>query len=113
MLAATLSLSQRGPGSQRGRSTCCATAPWQVFAPESGQEKLYTQAIAPIVEEVLEGFNCTIFACAAPPLNVQRTCLVDCGKSRGHSPLPGGCKQLATIIVRAPCCKVCRHLSLF
>ncbi|KAK9822824.1 hypothetical protein WJX81_005423 [Elliptochloris bilobata] len=34
----------------------------KVFAPESGQEKLYTQAIAPIVEEVLEGFNCTIFA---------------------------------------------------
>lgn len=38
----------------------------QVFAPESGQEKLYMQAIAPIVEEVLEGFNCTIFACAHP-----------------------------------------------
>lgn len=34
-----------------------------MFAPESGQEKLYMQAIAPIVEEVLEGFNCTIFAC--------------------------------------------------
>ena len=25
------------------------------------------QAIAPIVEEVLEGFNCTIFACAHTP----------------------------------------------
>ena len=34
----------------------------QVFAPESGQERLYTQAVSPIVEEVLEGFNCTIFA---------------------------------------------------
>ena len=34
----------------------------QVFDPESGQAKLYKMAIAPIVEEVLEGFNCTIFA---------------------------------------------------
>lgn len=34
----------------------------QVFGPESGQERLYNQAVAPIVEEVLEGFNCTIFA---------------------------------------------------
>ena len=63
---------------------------WQVFAPESGQEKLYTQAIAPIVEEVLEGFNCTIFACAALPLSLQQTCLVAQQKSRGRSPLPGG-----------------------
>lgn len=34
----------------------------QVFGPDSGQERLYKQAVAPIVEEVLEGFNCTIFA---------------------------------------------------
>jgi Cdc6-like AAA superfamily ATPase len=34
----------------------------QVFDPDSGQEKLYRMAIKPIVEEVLEGFNCTIFA---------------------------------------------------
>ena len=34
----------------------------QVFGPESSQERLYTGAIAPIVCEVLEGFNCTIFA---------------------------------------------------
>lgn len=33
-----------------------------MFDPESGQAKLYKMAIAPIVEEVLEGFNCTIFA---------------------------------------------------
>jgi hypothetical protein len=58
---------------------------WQVFAPESGQEKLYTQAIAPIVEEVLEGFNCTIFACAALPLSLQRTCLV--AQREGQGPL--------------------------
>ena len=34
----------------------------QVFGPEAGQQRLYDQAIAPIVEEVLDGFNCTIFA---------------------------------------------------
>lgn len=34
----------------------------QVFGPDSGQERLYNQAVSPIVEEVLEGFNCTIFA---------------------------------------------------
>lgn len=34
----------------------------QVFGPECGQEKLFKQAIIPIVQEVLDGFNCTIFA---------------------------------------------------
>ena len=33
-----------------------------MFDPDCGQAKLYNGAIAPIVEEVLEGFNCTIFA---------------------------------------------------
>ena len=34
----------------------------QVFGPDSTQERLFNQAISPIVEEVLDGFNCTIFA---------------------------------------------------
>lgn len=34
----------------------------QVFGPDTSQHRLYAQAIHPIVEEVLEGFNCTIFA---------------------------------------------------
>ena len=34
----------------------------QVFGPDSQQEKVYNQAIVPIVQEVLDGFNCTIFA---------------------------------------------------
>lgn len=34
----------------------------QVFGPESKQCELYEQAVVPIVHEVLEGFNCTIFA---------------------------------------------------
>ena len=33
-----------------------------MFGQDAGQERLYEQAIQPIVEEVLEGFNCTIFA---------------------------------------------------
>ncbi|KAJ3681550.1 hypothetical protein LUZ60_016039 [Juncus effusus] len=34
----------------------------KVFGPNSKQRDLYDQAIIPIVDEVLEGFNCTIFA---------------------------------------------------
>lgn len=34
----------------------------QVFGPNSEQVDLYNQAISPIVNEVLEGYNCTIFA---------------------------------------------------
>lgn len=35
---------------------------WQVFGPRCTQAELYGQAIKPIVTEMLEGFNCTIFA---------------------------------------------------
>lgn len=34
----------------------------QVFGPTSQQRDLYEQAVSPIVYEVLEGYNCTIFA---------------------------------------------------
>lgn len=34
----------------------------KVFGPKSQQRSIYDQAIAPIVNEVLEGFNCTVFA---------------------------------------------------
>ncbi|KAI8013900.1 Kinesin-like protein KIN-5D [Camellia lanceoleosa] len=34
----------------------------KVFGPKSQQKDLYEQAIAPIVNEALEGYNCTIFA---------------------------------------------------
>lgn len=33
-----------------------------MFGPQSQQRDLYDQAVVPIVNEVLEGFNCTIFA---------------------------------------------------
>ena len=32
------------------------------FGPKTEQQQLYLQAISPIVDEVLDGFNCTIFA---------------------------------------------------
>lgn len=34
----------------------------QVFGPKAQQRSIYDQAISPIVDEVLEGFNCTVFA---------------------------------------------------
>lgn len=34
----------------------------KVFGPNSQQKELYDQAVSPIVYEVLEGYNCTIFA---------------------------------------------------
>lgn len=34
----------------------------QVFGPTSQQKELFDEAISPIVNEVLEGYNCTIFA---------------------------------------------------
>ena len=34
----------------------------QVFGPMSQQKDLYHAAVCPIVYEVLEGYNCTIFA---------------------------------------------------
>ncbi|KAK9291095.1 hypothetical protein L1049_009282 [Liquidambar formosana] len=34
----------------------------KVFGPKAQQRSIYDQAIAPIVNEVLEGFNCTVFA---------------------------------------------------
>ncbi|KAI4368807.1 hypothetical protein MLD38_017321 [Melastoma candidum] len=34
----------------------------KVFGPASQQRDLYEQAVSPIVNEVLEGYNCTIFA---------------------------------------------------
>ncbi|XP_060968909.1 kinesin-like protein KIN-5B [Cannabis sativa] len=34
----------------------------KVFGPKSQQRSIYDQAISPIVNEVLEGFNCTVFA---------------------------------------------------
>lgn len=34
----------------------------QVFGPKSQQRAIYDHAVAPIVNDVLEGYNCTVFA---------------------------------------------------
>lgn len=34
----------------------------KVFGPKAQQRSIYDQAISPIVSEVLDGFNCTVFA---------------------------------------------------
>lgn len=34
----------------------------QVFGPKATQETVFKNAVVPIIDEVLEGFNCTIFA---------------------------------------------------
>jgi kinesin family member 11 len=47
--------------SSSSRSLLHATSA-QVFGADSKQERVYKQAIVPIVQEVLDGFNCTIFA---------------------------------------------------
>jgi len=35
----------------------------QVFGPESSQVEVYETVVKPVVAEVLQGFNCTVFAC--------------------------------------------------
>jgi hypothetical protein len=34
----------------------------KVFGPKSQQRSIYEHAVAPIVNDVFEGFNCTVFA---------------------------------------------------
>lgn len=51
-----------GPG-QRAHGPLLGHAALQVFGPDTTQERLYATAVSSIVTEVLEGFNCTIFAC--------------------------------------------------
>ena len=46
---------------RRRRESLCASDR-QVFGQDAGQERLYAQGVYNIVEAVLEGFNCTIFA---------------------------------------------------
>lgn len=53
-----VSVSQNIAGKQHDRTFTFD----KVFGPQSQQKDLYDQAIVPIVNEVLEGFNCTIFA---------------------------------------------------
>lgn len=41
---------------------CTVVILYQVFGPKSQQRAIYDHAVAPIVDDVLEGYNCTVFA---------------------------------------------------
>ncbi|XP_023734741.1 kinesin-like protein KIN-5C isoform X1 [Lactuca sativa] len=54
----------------------------KVFGPTSQQKDLYEQAITPIVNEVLEGFNCTIFAYGQTGTGKTYTMEGECKRSK-------------------------------
>ena len=54
----------------------------QVFGPTAHQKDLYEQAITPIVNEVLEGFNCTIFAYGQTGTGKTYTMEGECKRSK-------------------------------
>ncbi|KAL5721227.1 Kinesin-like protein KIN-5C [Ranunculus cassubicifolius] len=55
----------------------------KVFGPSAQQRDLYDQAVVPIVNEVLEGFNCTIFAYGQTGTGKTYTMEGECKKSKG------------------------------
>ncbi|OIT27551.1 PREDICTED: kinesin-like protein KIN-5C [Nicotiana attenuata] len=54
----------------------------KVFGPSAQQRDLYDQAIVPIVNEVLEGFNCTIFAYGQTGTGKTYTMEGECKRSK-------------------------------
>ncbi|KMZ74969.1 Kinesin-related protein-like [Zostera marina] len=66
----------------------------KVFGPTSQQIDLYNQAIYPIVNEALEGFNCTIFAYGQTGTGKTYTMQGECKRSKngpsGELPLQAG-----------------------
>ncbi|XP_057777957.1 kinesin-like protein KIN-5C [Salvia miltiorrhiza] len=69
----------------------------KVFGPNAQQKDLYEQAVIPIVNEVLEGFNCTIFAYGQTGTGKTYTMEGECKRSKGSGELPQG----AGVIPRA------------
>ncbi|XP_019444239.1 PREDICTED: kinesin-like protein KIN-5C [Lupinus angustifolius] len=71
----------------------------KVFGPSSRQKDLYEQAVTPIVNEVLEGFNCTIFAYGQTGTGKTYTMEGECKRSKSgpNGELPPG----AGVIPRA------------
>ncbi|PIA59170.1 hypothetical protein AQUCO_00400201v1 [Aquilegia coerulea] len=57
----------------------------KVFGPSAQQRDLYDQAVVPIVNEVLEGFNCTIFAYGQTGTGKTYTMEGECKKSKSGS----------------------------
>ncbi|KAE8676888.1 kinesin-like protein [Hibiscus syriacus] len=70
-----------------------------VFGPSARQKDLYEQAVVPIVNEVLEGFNCTIFAYGQTGTGKTYTIEGECkrAKTGANGELPAG----AGVIPRA------------
>ncbi|XP_057506959.1 kinesin-like protein KIN-5C [Actinidia eriantha] len=54
----------------------------KVFGPSAQQKDLYDQAVIPIVNEVLEGFNCTIFAYGQTGTGKTYTMEGECKRSK-------------------------------
>ncbi|ERN10743.1 kinesin-like protein KIN-5C [Amborella trichopoda] len=61
----------------------------KVFGPSAHQSDLYEQAVVPIVNEVLEGFNCTIFAYGQTGTGKTYTMEGDSKKSKNGELPPG------------------------
>ncbi|XP_071697444.1 kinesin-like protein KIN-5C [Rutidosis leptorrhynchoides] len=66
----------------------------KVFGPTAQQKDLYEQAVIPIVSEVLEGFNCTIFAYGQTGTGKTYTMEGECKRAKsgpnGELPLEAG-----------------------
>lgn len=62
----------------------------RVFGPNSQQADLYNQAISPIVNEVLEGYNCTIFAYGQTGTGKTYTMEGGARKKNGEFPTDAG-----------------------
>lgn len=69
----------------------------QVFGPTADQELIYEQAVRGIVEEVLEGFNCCIFAYGQTGTGKTYTMQGNTDKGKTESKIP----QDAGVIPRA------------
>ncbi|KAE8098577.1 hypothetical protein FH972_016630 [Carpinus fangiana] len=71
----------------------------KVFGPSAQQKDLYEQAVIPIVNEVLEGFNCTIFAYGQT--GTGKTYTMEGESKRSKSGPNGELPQEAGVIPRA------------
>ncbi|KAL8496794.1 hypothetical protein ACS0TY_020464 [Phlomoides rotata] len=75
----------------------------KVFGPSSQQKDLYEQAVSPIVHEVLEGYNCTIFAYGQTGTGKTYTMEGGARKKNGEFPndagvIPRAVKQIFDIL---------------
>ncbi|GER28636.1 kinesin motor family protein [Striga asiatica] len=62
----------------------------KVFGPKAQQRSIYDQAISPVVSEVLEGFNCTVFAYGQTGTGKTYTMEGGMRKKSGELPIEAG-----------------------